>query len=68
MFFGLPNGSGAIRNATLVIDVYVYQAMRTGQPMGLPAAAALFQSSIAFILVLTTNAIVRKIEPDMAMF
>ena len=68
LFYALPNGSGAVRNATLVIDVYVYQAMRTGQPMGLPAAAALFQSSIAFILVLSTNAIVRKIEPDMAMF
>jgi len=68
LFYGLPNGSGAVRNATLVIDVYVYHAMRTGQPMGLPAAAALFQSSIAFVLVLTTNAIVRKIEPDMAMF
>jgi len=68
LFFALPNGSGAVRSATLVIDVYVYQALRTGQPLGLPSAAAFFQSCIGFILVLTTNAIVRKIEPDMAMF
>jgi putative aldouronate transport system permease protein len=68
MFYSLPNGAGAVRNATLTIDVYVYTAMRTGQPLGLPAAAAFFQSVIAFVLVLTTNAIVRKVEPDMAMF
>ena len=68
LFYALPNGSGAVRNATLVIDVYVYQALRTGQPLGLPAAAAFFQSCIGFTLVLTTNAIVRKIEPEMAMF
>jgi putative aldouronate transport system permease protein len=68
MFYSLPNGAGAVKNATLTIDVYVYTSMRTGQPLGLPAAAAFFQSVIAFILVLTTNAIVRKVEPDMAMF
>jgi ABC-type polysaccharide transport system permease subunit len=33
-----------------------------------PAAAAFFQSLIGFVLVLTTNAIVRKVEPEMAMF
>jgi putative aldouronate transport system permease protein len=68
MFYSLPNGAGAVRNATLTIDVYVYTAMRSGQQMGFPAAAAFFQSVIAFILVLTTNGIVRKVEPDMAMF
>jgi len=68
MFYSLPNGAGAVKNATLTIDVYVYTAMRSGQQLGFPAAAAFFQSVIAFALVLTTNAIVRKVEPDMAMF
>lgn len=68
LFYSLPNGSGAVRSATLTIDVYVFTTMRTGQPLGLPAAAAFFQSVIGFVLVLTTNAIVRKVEPDMAMF
>ena len=68
MFYSLPNGAGAVKNATLTIDVYVYTSMRTGQQLGFPAAAAFFQSVIAFVLVLATNAIVRKVEPDMAMF
>ncbi|MDR3084703.1 MAG: ABC transporter permease subunit [Christensenellaceae bacterium] len=68
MFYSLPNGAGAVRNTTLTIDVYVYTALRTGQPLGLPSAAAFFQSCIGFLLVITTNTIVRKVEPDMAMF
>jgi putative aldouronate transport system permease protein len=68
MFYSLPNGSGMIKDASLTIDIYVFEALRSGQPIGLPAAAALFQSGIGFLLVLTTNAIVRRIDGDMAMF
>ena len=68
MFWNLPNGAGTLRAATLTLDVYVYGAMRTAQNLGLPAAAAFFQSIVGFILVLTTNGIVRKTQPDMAMF
>jgi putative aldouronate transport system permease protein len=68
MFYNLPNGSGTIRQASLTLDVYVYGAIRTAQNLGLPSAAAFFQSIVGFILVLTTNGIVRKVQPDMAMF
>ncbi len=68
MFWNLPNGSGSIRAATLTLDVYVYGAMRTAQHLGLPSAAAFFQSIVGFSLVLITNGIVRKVQPDMAMF
>lgn len=68
MFWNLPNGSGSIRDATLTIDVYVYGAIRSATNLGLPAAAALFQSLVGFTLVLTTNGIVRKVQSDMAMF
>ena len=68
MFYNLPNGSGVIRQASLTLDVYVYNSMKSAQHLGLPAAAAFFQSSIGFAMVLITNAIVRKVEPEMAMF
>ncbi len=68
MFYSLPNGSGTIREATLTIDVYVYNALKSGVQLGLPAAAGLFQSIIGLVMVLTTNAIVNKVQPDMAMF
>lgn len=68
MFYALPNGSGVLRRATLVIDVYVFNSLRGGIPIGMPAAAGLYQSFVGFILILTTNWIVRRVRPDMALF
>jgi len=68
MFYSLPNGSGIIRNVTTTIDVYVYNTMKNGQQLGFAAAAAFFQSIVGFILILTTNMIVRRVEPDMSLF
>lgn len=68
MFYTLPNGSGTIKNATLTLDVYVFRSLRSAQNLGAPSAASFFQSIVGFVLVLTTNAIVRKVQPDMAMF
>jgi putative aldouronate transport system permease protein len=68
MFYALPNGSGILRNVTNTIDVYVVSALRGGGQLGYAAAGAFFQSSVGFILVLVTNMIVRRIEPDMSLF
>ena len=68
MYYSLPNGSGVISDVTNTIDVYVYSMMRTGSSLGYPAAGALFQSIVGFVLVLTTNIIVRKAQPEMALF
>jgi len=68
MFYSLPNGSGILRNVTNTIDVYVYTAMRAGSQLGYAAAGAFFQSSVGFILILVTNMIVRRVEPEMSLF
>ncbi len=68
MFFSMPNGSGALRDVSNVIDVYVYNTMTNGGKFGLAAAAGLYQSLVGFILILTTNLIVRRVQPDMALF
>lgn len=68
MFYSLPNGSGVIQDVTTTIDVYVYNMMRRGSRLGQPAAGALFQSVVGFVMVLVTNLIVRKSQPEMALF
>ena len=68
LFFSLPMGSGALRPVSNVIDVYVFNALRAGTNIGIPGAAALFQSVVGFVLVLATNAITRKMSPDNALF
>jgi len=71
MFYSLPNGSGTIKDVTQTIDVYVYNTLKKGQlrnSFGYSGAAAFFQSVVGFVLILTTNAIIRRHQPDMALF
>lgn len=68
MFYTLPNGASMVKNATVTIDVFVYNMLRSGSPIGFPAAAAFVQSVFGFILILVTNYIVRKTRPELALF
>lgn len=68
MFYSMVNNSGELRQVSTVIDVYVYNAIINNGQYGLSAAASLYQSLVGFVLILTTNLIVRKVQPDMALF
>lgn len=68
MFYTLPNGAAIVKDATYTLDVFVYSMLRSGSPLGYPAAAAFLQSVLGFILILVTNFIVRKTRPELALF
>ncbi len=68
LFFSVTRNVGALYDTTLVIDTYVYNALRNLNDVGMASAAGLYQSLCGFILVLTSNLIVRKIDPDKALF
>jgi putative aldouronate transport system permease protein len=68
MFYTLPNGAALVKDATYTLDVFVYSMLRSGVPLGYPAAAAFLQSVLGFILILVTNYVVRKTRPEMALF
>ena len=68
MFYTLPNGAALVKDVTYTLDVFVYNMLRSGSPLGYPAAAAFLQSIVGFILILVTNYIVRKTRPELALF
>ena len=69
LFFYLTRGvGGSVATTVDVIDTYVYNALRNSSDLGMPAAAGLFQSLVGFILVLSTNLIIRKVDPERALF
>ncbi len=68
MFYTLPNGAAMVKDVTYTLDVFVYNMLRSGSPLGYPAAAAFLQSIVGFILILVTNFVVRKTRPDLALF
>lgn len=68
MFYTLPNGAALVKDVTYTLDVFVYNMLRSGSPLGYPAAAAFVQSVVGFILILVTNYIVRKTRPELSLF
>ena len=49
-----------------IIDTYVYRVGMEEAKFSLATAAGLFKSAIGLVLVLTTNAIARRVDPDSA--
>ncbi len=68
LFYLVTQNSGPLYGVTSTIDTYVYNGMMGGGQMGMTAAAGFYQSVVGFLLVLGTNAIVRKVSPEDAMF
>ncbi len=67
LFYQIPRDIPLLYPTTDVIDTYIYRGLRTGD-VGMTAAVGLFQSVVGFTLVMLSNYIVKKVEPDNAMF
>ena len=50
------------------IDTYVYRGLMQTNNIGMSAAAGVYQSVVGFILVITANLIVKKVDPESALF
>ncbi|MBT2289629.1 sugar ABC transporter permease [Paenibacillus albidus] len=68
LFYQVPRNSGTLYSVTNVIDTYVYQGLKTTGEIGMSTAAGLYQSVVGFVLVMTSNYIVRKYNKDSALF
>ncbi len=68
LFYQVTRNVGVLYPTTDVIDTYVYRALRELNDVGMSTAVGLLQSCVGFIMVMLTNAIVKKIEPDNALF
>nr|WP_239256400.1 sugar ABC transporter permease [Listeria ilorinensis] len=68
LFYQLPRNSGPLYPVTDVIDTYVYRGLTSLGDISMSAAAGFYQSIVGFILVLLTNYIVKKIDPEYALF
>ncbi len=68
LFYHMPKNSGPLFTATHTLDVFVYKTFLLSGNVGLSAATGVFKSVVGFSIVLITNAIVRKIEPEYSLF
>ncbi len=68
LFYQVTMNSGALYSTTQTIDTYVFRGLMQLGNIGMASAAGVYQSLIGFILVLGANLLVRKINPDYALF
>lgn len=69
LFYQLIGTNGVLYNATDIFDTFVYR-ITTTQPLsiGTGTAAGLFQSLFGFIVIMLTNFIVKRKNPEYALF
>lgn len=68
LFYVITKNDGALYSTTQVLSTYTYNALRSMSNLGMTAAAGLYVSFIGMLLVLLSNYVVKKIDPDSAMF
>lgn len=68
LFFFIPREVGQLFPVTQVIDTYVYRMLRGSGDIGMSSAVGLFQSTMGFLLVLVSNHIVKKVNPENKIF
>ncbi|MBR2568136.1 MAG: sugar ABC transporter permease, partial [Paenibacillus sp.] len=68
LFYQIPRDSGPLYSVTNVIDTYVYRGLKVTGDISMSTAAGLYQSFVGFILVMTSNWIVRKFNKENALF
>lgn len=68
LFFQVPMDSGSLYSVTNTIDTYVYRSLLQIGNVGMSSAAGFYQSILGFLVILLCNFILRKTDPDSALF
>ena len=68
LFYQVPQNSGPLLSVTQTIDTYVYRGLMQTNNIGMSSAAGVYQSVVGFILVITANFVVRKLDSESSLF
>ncbi len=68
LFYQIPMQTGVLKNVTSTIDTYVYNGLMTLGDVGMSSAAGFYQSIVGFLLVLTSNWLVKHKKLEGSLF
>lgn len=68
LFYQVPRNSAVLYPVTDVIDTYIYKGLMNMGNIGMSTAAGLYQSIVGFVLIMTTNFLVKKLDPEYGLF
>ena len=67
LFYQVPLDSGSLQSVTQTLDVYVYKALMQQANFSYSAAASFLQNIVGCILLITANAVIRKLDEESAL-
>lgn len=68
MFYNVPRNMGMLYSTTDIIDTYIYRGLIQIGDIGMTSAVGFFQSITGLILIIFSNGIARKINPENSLF
>lgn len=68
MFYQTVKDNSNLLPYTDILDTYVYRSLMQTGDIGMSAAAGLYQSVLCFITICAANLLVKKVQPDYALF
>jgi putative aldouronate transport system permease protein len=68
LFYLVTNNSTLLYPRTDVIDTYVFRALTQLGDIGMASAAGVYQSVVGFVIVIAANWLVRRRDPEKALF
>lgn len=68
LFYQITRDSGALYDVTDVIDTYIFRTMRTVGNMGMSTAVGFLQGIVGMVMVIVTNKLSKRIDPDAGLF
>ncbi len=68
LFYNIVGTNPLLYSTTDIIETYVYRATMTDFNFSTASAVGLYQSIVGFCMVMVTNYVVKKIEPDYSLF
>lgn len=68
LFYQVVGNNGVLFDVTDILDTYVYRTLKQNFDIGMSTAAGLYQSLFGFIIVMTTNWLIKRRDPSYALF
>ena len=68
LFYQTVKSSAILQPVTEVIDTYVFKLLITDGNIGVSAAAGLYQSVLCFVTINVCNFLVKRVQPDYALY
>ena len=68
LFYQTVKSSAVLQPVTEIIDTYVFKLLITDGRIGVSAAAGLYQSVLCFITINICNYLVKRVQPDYALY